>query len=120
MFERPLISESVTMLELTPCIAVVGALVMLSWGLARHSLGLTVGSLLALVAGALLFIPVFLEGPRTDLSLSAMVGLESAGGVALAGLFVWRTTRRYPLFPAGAALILGVAASVLVVRATFG
>jgi uncharacterized membrane protein len=110
----------VTSLEHAPCIAVIGALLMLSWGLVRHSLRLTVGSLLTLVAGALLFIPVFLEGPRNDASLAAMVGLESAAGVALAGLFVWRTTRRYPLFPAGATLILGVAASVLVVRATFG
>lgn len=95
----------------------IGALVLLGWGLLRHSLDVTLASLTGIVGAGVIAIPLYLNGPRGDAAVAAIIALESAAGVALAGLFVWRTTRRYPLFPAAATLVIGLAASILVVRA---
>jgi uncharacterized membrane protein len=117
MFERPLLSSPVEILQHVPCITVVGALVLLAWGLLRHSLDVTLAALTAVVLAGLIAVPLFLKGPRGDADVSAIIGLEAASAVALAALFVWRSTRRFPLFPAAATLALGVAASILVIRA---
>jgi len=95
----------------------IGALLFLSWGLLRHSLDVTLASLTGIVATGLVAIPLYLSGPRSDAAVAAIVALEAVAGVAVAALFVWKTTRRYPLFPAAATLVIGVAASILVVRA---
>jgi hypothetical protein len=107
----------VQLLQHVPCIAVIGALLFLGWGLLRRSLDITLASLTAVVLTGVIAIPIFASGPRTGASTAAVVALEATAGVALAALFVWRTTRRYPLFPAAAVLLIGVAASILVVRA---
>lgn len=116
-----------------PIIGGVGALLLLAWGLYRHSIDVTLAALAAFVLVGLISVPVFLTGqsavefldaPRQamlaehkDAAIAAMVGLEAAAAVALAALFVWRTTHRFPMFPAVATLILGMAATALVVRA---
>ena len=94
----------------------IGALLFLGAGLIRRSVLVTIASLMAIVLTGVFAIPIFLLVPRTDANAAAMVALETAAGVALAALFVWRTTRRFPLFPATAALLIGIGASILVVR----
>ena len=117
MFGARLLSSAVSILQHVPCIAMIGALLFLSWGLIRHSLDITVASLTAMVITGVVAIPLYFNGPRGDAAVAAIFALEAAAGVAVAALFVWRTTRRYPMFSAAAALVIGVAASILVVRA---
>jgi hypothetical protein len=119
-----------------PVVGGVGALVLLAWGLVRRSIDVTVIGLVALVVVALITVPVFLTGDdaeelverlpgvsmeiaerHEDAALSAIIGIEATAAIALAALFVWRTTRRYPMFPTVAALVVGIAACVLIVRA---
>ena len=50
-------------------------------------------------------------------AVAAMVGMTAAGAIALTGLLAWWRTRRYPMYPAMAALLVGIAAAVLLVRA---
>ncbi|MGZ5442894.1 MAG: hypothetical protein ACXW31_00990 [Thermoanaerobaculia bacterium] len=105
---------------LSPVPAVGGgvALVCLAWGLYRRGLGVTLAALSGLVFVGLIAVPVFLSAERHDAAMAAMIGLEAVAVVALVSLFCWYTTRRYPAFSAIAALVLGLLASVLVVRAT--
>ncbi len=105
------------LLQHVPCIALIGALLFLAWGLLRRSLDITLASLTAVVLAGVIALPIFASGPRTNDGTAAIVALEATAGVALAGLFVWRTTRRYPMFPAAAVLLIGTAASILVLRA---
>jgi hypothetical protein len=107
-----------SILSHVPAIGGVGALVFLGWGLFRRSIDVTLAALAALVAVGVIAVPVFLSAGQRDSAVAAMVGLEAAAGVALASMFVWFTTRRYPAFSAAAALILGIVASVLVLRAS--
>lgn len=116
-----------------PVIGGFGALLLLGWGLLRRSIDVTLAALTAFIIVGLVAVPVFLTGQRAerqldpaletriekheDAAIAAMVGLEAAAGVALASIFCWRTTRRFPAFSATATLLLGLAASVLVVRA---
>ena len=113
-----MISEQVfSILRHVPVIGGCGALLFLAWGVLRRSLDITLAALSAFVVVGVVAVPVFLHGDRQDAAVAAMVGLEAAAAVALAALFVWFTTRRYPAFPAAAALILGILAGVLVIRA---
>jgi len=100
-----------------PVIGGCGALLFLTWGVLRRNVDITLAALSTFVVVGVVAVPVFLLGDRHDAAIAAMVGLEAAAAVALAALFVWFTTRRYPAFPATAALILGILAGVLVVRA---
>lgn len=119
-----------------PVIGGIGALLFLAWGLVRQNNDVTSAAMVALVAVALIAIPVFLTGEEAEerieslpgvsmeiakhhqqAALAAMVGLEAAGAIALTGLLAWWKTRRYPMFPAAAALLVGIAAAVLLVRA---
>lgn len=112
-----MISEQVfSIVRHVPVIGGCGALLFLSWGVLRRNLDITLAALSAFVVVGLVAVPVFLQSDRRDAAIAAMVGLEAAAAVALAALFVWFTTRRYPTFPATAALILGILAGVLVVR----
>ena len=110
--------QTFSILRHVPAIGGAGALIFLGWGLLRRSLDLTVGALYAFVAVGLIAIPVFLRAERHDAAIAAMIGLEAAAAVALASLFDWYTTRRYPTFSAAAALLLGLVATVLVLNAT--
>lgn len=101
-----------------PAIGGGGALLFLAWGLLRRSLDVTLAALCGFVVVGVIAIPVFLSSERRDAAIAAIIGLEAAAAVALAALFVWYTTRRYPAFSAIAALVLGLMASVLVLRAT--
>lgn len=119
-----------------PVIGGIGALLLLSWGLWRRSAAWTNAALGSLVIVGLIAIPVFLTGSHAaervervagvpadvaglhrDAVVAALVGLEATAAIAFAALFAWRTTRRYPMFPAVAALVVGIAAAVLLVRA---
>jgi uncharacterized membrane protein len=107
---------------------------MLAWGLYRRSNEVTLAALVAFVIVGLGGILAFVTGDvgessvqdaatkvlihaHRDAAIAALVGLEAAAGVAVCALFIWKTTHRYPLFAAVATLLLGIAASVLVVRA---
>lgn len=107
-----------SILGLVPAIGGGAALLCLAWGLCRRSLGVTLAALSGLVVVGLIAVPVFFSGERRDVGIAAMIGIEAVAVVALASLFCWYTTRRYPAFSATAALVLGLLASVLVVRAT--
>ncbi len=100
-----------------PAIGGGAALFLLAWGVCRRSLGVTLAALSGLVGVGLIAVPVFVS-ERRDVAIAAMIALEAVAVVALASLFCWYTTRRYPAFSAIAALVLGLLASVLVVRAT--
>lgn len=105
-------------LNQVPAIGGGGALLFLAWGLFRRSLDVTLAALSGFVIVGVVSVPVFLNGDRRETAIAAMVGLEAAAVVALVALFCWFTTRRYPSYSAGAALVLGVLASVLVLRAS--
>jgi hypothetical protein len=107
-----------SILSHVPVIGGGGALLFLAWGLFRRSLDVTLAALSAFVVVGVIAVPVFFYGDRRDTAIAAMVGLEAAAGVALVSLFCWYTTRRYPAYSAGAALVLGLLASVLVLRAS--
>lgn len=112
-----------------PLIGAVGSLLLLAWGLGRRSTDVTLAALSALVIVGLVAVPVFITGTdlphernelvlrHRDAAIAALVGLEAAAAIAISALFAWRTTRRYPIFAAAAALAIGCAASVLLVRA---
>jgi len=119
-----------------PVFGGIGALLFLAWGLVRRNTALTSAAMLALVAVALIAIPVFLTGGAAEdrvaqqpgasmqvaarhqqAAVAAMVGMTAAGAIALTGLLAWWRTRRYPMYPAMAALLVGIAAAVLLVRA---
>lgn len=125
------------LLNHVPVIGGIGALLLLGWGLVRRSIDITLTALVALVAVALITIPVFLTGSEAvkavqmergfsqalleqhkGAALSALVGLEAAAAVALTALFAWRTTRRYPYLAVASALVIGIAAVVLVAHAS--
>ena len=106
-----------SLISQVPVIGGGGALLFLAWGLFRRSLDVTLAALTAFVIVGVVAVPVFLNGDRRDSAIAAIVGLEAAAVVALVSLFCWYTTRRYPSYSAGAALVLGVLASVLVLRA---
>ena len=108
----------ISILGHVPAIGAAGALLFLAWGLIRRSIDVTLCALVAFVIVGLIAIPVFLNANHRDSAVAAMIGLEAAAGVALASLFCWYTTRRYPAFSAAAALVLGIAASVLVLYAS--
>lgn len=111
-----------------PLIGAVGSLLLLAWGLGRRSTDVTLAALSALVLVGLLAVVVFVTGSELthsnaalvqrhrDAAIAALVGIEAAAAIALAALFAWRTTHRYPGFAAIAALLVGLAASVLLVR----
>jgi len=107
-----------SILSHVPVIGGGGALLFLAWGLFRRSLDVTLAALCGFVVVGLIAIPIFLGGDRGETATAAMVGLEAAAAVALVSLFYWYTTRRYPAFSAGAALILGLLASLLMLRAS--
>lgn len=114
-----MISEQVlSILGQVPAIGGGASLFLLAWGVCRRSLWVTLAALSGLVGVGLIAVPVFLSAERRDAAIAAMIGLEAVAVVALASLFCWYTTRRYPAFSAIAALVLGLLASVLVVRAT--
>ncbi|MGN6183552.1 MAG: hypothetical protein ACTHQM_07850 [Thermoanaerobaculia bacterium] len=117
-----------------PVIGGIGALLLLAWGLYRRSIDVTFTALAAYVivgnGGIASFatgsfatgkihdpITQLLIDQHRDASIAALVGLEAAAVVAACGLFVWRSTRRYPMFAAVSTLVLGLAASVLIIRA---
>lgn len=117
-----------------PVIGGIGALLLLAWGLYRRSNDVTLAALVAFVFVGLGGVLAFATGnvgeslaqdaatkalihEHNDAAIAALVGLEATAGVAVCALFIWKTTRRYPLFAAVATLLLGIAASVLVVRA---
>lgn len=93
------------------------ALLVLALGLLRRRLYVTIAALWGFLAIGVVAVPVFLDGDRREAAVSAVVGLEAAAVVALVSLYCWYSTRRYPLFPVCAALILGLLAGVLVLRA---
>ena len=105
-----------SILRHVPAIGGAGALLFLGWGLLRRRLDVTVGALGAFVVVGLIAIPVFLRAEHHDSAVAAIIGLEAAAAVALASLFDWFTTRRYPAFSAGATLVLGLLATVLVLN----
>ena len=100
-----------------PAVGGAVALFVLALGLLRRRLYVTIVALWGFIGVGLVAVPVFLRGDRRETAVAAVVGLEAAAVVALVSLFCWYTTRRYPLFPASAALILGLLAGVLVLRA---
>lgn len=119
-----------------PVVGGIGALLLLAWGLLRRSTDVTLAALVALVAVGVITVPVFLTGTAArdriehlpgmtaerldhheEEAIAAIVGLEAAAAIAFAALFAWCTTRRYPMFPAVAALVVGIAASLLILRA---
>lgn len=119
-----------------PLVGGIGALLLLGWGILRRSTDVTVAALVAVVLVALFAIPAFLTGQSAEVriakldataepiiekheeaALAGMIGIEATAAIALAALFVWRTTRRYPTFGAIAVLVVGIAAAVLIVRA---
>lgn len=112
-----------------PLIGAVGSLLLLAWGLGRRSTDVTLAALTALVLVGALGVVVFVTGRdlpndggmlvtrHREAATAAVVALVAAAAVAAAAVFAWRTTRRYPTFAAGAALAIGIAASVLLVRA---
>jgi hypothetical protein len=106
-----------SILNHVPIIGGAGALLFLAWGLVRRSLDVTLAALTGLVVVGVVAVPVFLGGDRRDAAIAAILGLESATVVSLVSLFCWYTTRRYPAYSASAALVLGVLACVLVLRA---
>lgn len=117
-----------------PSIGALGALLLLGWGVARRSTPPTLVAFAAMVLVALVGIVVYgtgsagvsaaLAGDRVmDLverhrscANAAMVGMMATAATAMAGLFVWYTTRRYPRFAAIATLLIGIAAAALVLR----
>ncbi len=118
-----------------PSVGAVGSLLLLGWGLFRKSIDVTVVALVAFVLVALIAVPVYLSGnsaeevvarmpdvpmalvvSHRDSALAAMIGIVSAAFTAVAALYVWRSTRRFPGFAATATLIVGIAAVVLVLR----
>lgn len=119
-----------------PAVGGIGALLFLAWGLFRQNNDVTSAAMVALVAVAVIAIPVFLTGEEAEArvkdlpevsmeiaehheqaAVAALVGIEAAGAIALTGLLAWWKTRRYPMYPAAAALLIGIAAAVLLVRA---
>jgi hypothetical protein len=117
-----------------PVIGGIGALLLLGWGLYRRSVDVTlaalvsfvivgIGGVLAFVTGSLAGKEIhdsateLLIGRHREASIAALVGLESAAVVAACSLFTWATARRYPQFGAVATLLLGIAASILILRA---
>ena len=119
-----------------PVVGGIGALMLLAWGLVKRSADVTVAALAALILVAVLTVPAFLAGDEArkriegldgvslpilhehrDAAVAAMVGMLAAAAIAAAALFAWQTTHRYPMFAATAALVVGLAASILVVRA---
>lgn len=119
-----------------PLVGGIGALLFLSWGILRRSTDVTVAALVAIVLVALFAIPAFVTGQSAEVrvarlevtaqefvekheeaALAGMIGLEATAMIALAALFVWRSTRRYPTFGAIAVLLVGIFAAVLIVRA---
>lgn len=123
-----------------PMVGAIAAVLLLSWGLVGRRIGITVAALGVIVLMAVITIPMFvtrmrigvevaqLPGVSTELlqkqneaAVAGLIGVLAAAAVALTSLFVWKTTRRYPLFSATAALVIALAAVVLVVRgATLG
>lgn len=121
------------LLNHVPVVGTIGALLLLAAGLLRRSRDITMAALVALVLTGLVAVPVFMTGSsaeqnivgRTDqiqhhkdAAVAALVSLESSAAVALCAVLVCIATRRFPMFAAVAALILGIAAAVLVVRAS--
>lgn len=117
-----------------PVIGGIGALLLLAYGVFRRSTDVTLTALVSFVIVGVGGIASFttgtlassrihdaatqlLIGQHRDASIAALVGLEAAAVVAACALFAWKTTRRYPLFGAVATLVLGIAASVLILRA---
>jgi uncharacterized membrane protein len=119
-----------------PLVGGIGALLFLAWGLLRRSTDVTLAALVAIVVVALIAIPAFITGRSTEVraerfdvdarefiekheeaALAGMIGIEATAAIALAALFVWRSTRRYPTFGAIAVLLVGILAAVLIVRA---
>jgi len=115
-----------------PLVGGIGALLLLGWGLLRRSVDVTLAALVAIIVVALLAVPAFLTGQsienvsgaphaiverHQDAALAGMIGIQATAAIALASLFVWRSTRRYPAFGAAAVLVVGLAASVLIIRA---
>ena len=105
-----------------PLVGGIGALLLLAWGLLWRSIGVTRAALVAIVVVALLAIPAFVTGKTgdkaaDDAALAGVIAIQATAAVALASLFAWRSTQRYPAFGAAAVLVVGIAASILIVRA---
>lgn len=118
-----------------PSVGAVSALILLGWGLYRRSSDLTIAALWAFVVVALVAIPVYLSGggigariaalPQVspdlivhhrESAMAAMIGIESAAATAMAALFAWRSSRRFPGFAATATFVVGIVATILVLR----
>ena len=117
-----------------PVIGGIGALLLLAWGLCRRSEDVTLAALSAFVVVGLMGVVAFATGVRVplnasdpatttllhehhDAAMAALVGLGAASMVAVCALILWFTSRRYPTYAAVATLIVGLAATILVVRA---
>lgn len=100
-------------------IGVVGSLLLLGGGAWRKNNAVTAAALFAFVSIALLSIPacVAARARHDDVTVSAIVGLAAAAAIALATLFTWRSTRRYPSFSVGALLAVGLGVVLLFARA---
>jgi uncharacterized membrane protein len=116
-----------------PLVGGMGALMLLSWGIARRSADVTNAALVAVIVVAAAAVPIFITGNQAgedlaaalphglleqhrDAAIASMVGLAAGAAIAAAALFCWATTKRYPLFAAVATLMVGIAATLLVAR----
>lgn len=117
-----------------PVVGGIGALLLLAWGIFRRSQDVTVAALVGFVLAGAAGMFAFATGTRAeaamgdaatmllvqqhkDAAIAALFGLGAASAVAACALFLWITTRRYPMYAAVATLLIGLAASILVVRA---
>jgi hypothetical protein len=117
-----------------PVVGGIGALLLLAWGVYRRSRDVTIAALVAFVVVGIAGMVAFATGSRAaaavgdaasaalmqqhrDAAIAALFGLGAASMVAASALFVWLTTKRYPMYAAVATLLIGLAASILVVRA---
>lgn len=115
----------------TPAVCAVGALLLLAWGLLRQNHRIAAVALFALAVTGLLAIPVYVAGTRAaeaigggpelerhrESAVAALIGLEAAAATAIAALIAGRSRRKFPVFQAAATLIIGLAALALLIRA---
>lgn len=116
-----------------PVVGGVAALVLLAIGLAAKNRALSLAALAVLVVVAVVAIPVFMSGKASEgaslvegvpelserhasAAIAAMIALDAAAAIAAAALFVWKTSHRFSMFAAIAVLVVGIFASVLLVR----
>lgn len=117
-----------------PVIGMIGAVFALLWGVLQRGRDVTAFALVAIVAVALIAIPVYLTGePAEDrlegivakgavetheeAATAAFIAIEAAALVALLTLIAWRVLRRLPVLPVAVVLVASLFAVVLVARA---